>query len=41
MLDSQIDYLKSNKNVADLDNISEILKTAIQRHRESDKMAIF
>lgn len=41
MLDSQIDYLKTNKNVTGLDNISEILKTAIKRHRESDRMAIF
>lgn len=41
MLDSQIDYLIANKNVTDIENISEILKTAIQRHRESDRMAIF
>ncbi len=41
MLDSQIDYLKTNKNVTGLDTISEILKTAIKRHRESDRLAIF
>jgi len=41
MLDSQIDYLMSNKNVTGLDNISEILKTAIKRHRESDRFSIF
>jgi hypothetical protein len=41
MLDSQIDYLKSNKNIIGLDTISEILKTAIKRHRESDRIAIF
>lgn len=41
MLDSQIDYLKANNNIDELDNISEILKTAIKRHRESDRMAIF
>jgi hypothetical protein len=41
MLDSQIDYLITNKNVTGLENISEILKTAIKRHRESDRMAIF
>ena len=41
MLDSQIDYLIANKNVTGLDYISEILKTAIKRHRESDGIAIF
>jgi hypothetical protein len=41
MFDSQIDYLKANKNITGLDNISEMLKTAIKRHRESDRMAIF
>lgn len=41
MLDSQIDHLIANKNVIGLEKISEILKTAIQRHRESDRMAIF
>ena len=41
MLDSQIDYLIANKNVTGLEKISEIIKNAIQRHRESDRMAIF
>lgn len=41
MLDSQIDYLITNKNVTGLEKISEILKTAIQRHSESDRMSIF
>jgi hypothetical protein len=41
MLDSQIDYLKTNKKISGLENISEILKTAIKRHNESDRMAIF
>lgn len=41
MLDSQIDYLIANKSVTGLEKISEILKTAIKRHKESDRMAIF
>ncbi|SHG94773.1 NAD-dependent protein deacetylase, SIR2 family [Flavobacterium micromati] len=41
MLDSQIDYLIANKSVTGLEKISEILKTAIKRHKESNRMAIF
>ncbi len=41
MLDSQIDYLIANKNIGGLDDIAEILKTAIKLHRESDRIAIF
>ena len=41
MLDSQIDYLNSNKNITGLEEISNILKSAIKRHNESDRMAIF
>jgi hypothetical protein len=41
MLDSQIDYLIANKNVIGLKNISDILKMAIKRYTESDRIAMF
>ena len=40
MLESQIDYLITNKKVMGLEKISEILKIAIKRHKENDRMAI-
>jgi len=41
MLDSQTEYLIEDKNVKDLEKISETIKTAIKRYRESDRIAIF
>ncbi len=42
MFDSQIDYLRENKeDILGLDEISNILKEAIEKHKASDRMSIF
>jgi hypothetical protein len=41
MLDSQVEYLIKNKKTAGLEKISDILKSSITRHEQSDRIAIF
>ncbi len=41
MIDSQIDYLRKDKKISGLDDISKTIKEAIERYKASDRMSIF